>query len=414
MSLKNLSDNRLSVLYGLSLDDHQEHSSPPLTHSSTTRHSRSAFPPTHDETHPIHDGPVSFTNISNADSQYYSRGTFRFKKPNKSCRRKERGAEERNLDRDGNHDQQRQQDKKSTDGRADVNNKNRSTSEESKDNSRRHDKHRNKRRRKHVREHHQEKGFVTPPVSCDDPGQYDDTYLPNAQSFKFQDPDAAFRESLFDAMADDEGAAFWEGVYGQRIDTYPRPVNVSPQGVLEAMTDDQYAAYVREKMYEKSSDYINNERARREKLRAESKAKEKQRREESETKERLRRGRRAEKEAKKTSSEIQKRWTYYHTSWTEITKSSLSDMSGKDSTIPWPVASGKSQDISQKSVEEFYLAAPGCHTSTGGLVGLLKTERVRWHPDKIQQRWGELHEELTAVNTIFQTIDNMWSQCKGD
>ena len=33
-------------------------------------------------------------------------------------------------------------------------------------------------------------------------------------------PDTAFRESLFDALADDEGAAFWEGVYGQPIHSY--------------------------------------------------------------------------------------------------------------------------------------------------------------------------------------------------
>src|SRR5436190_10673322 len=36
-------------------------------------------------------------------------------------------------------------------------------------------------------------------------------------------PDTAFRESLFDALADDEGAAYWESVYGQPIHIYPRP-----------------------------------------------------------------------------------------------------------------------------------------------------------------------------------------------
>ena len=45
-----------------------------------------------------------------------------------------------------------------------------------------------------------------------------------------KDPEAAFRESLFDAMADDEGAAFWEGVYGQPIHVYERPAVSDSRG----------------------------------------------------------------------------------------------------------------------------------------------------------------------------------------
>ncbi|KAJ8120335.1 hypothetical protein ONZ43_g2935 [Nemania bipapillata] len=79
------------------------------------------------------------------------------------------------------------------------------------------------------------------------------------------DPDAAFRESLFDAMADDEGAAYWEGVYGQPIHTYSREERrVGPEGELERMDDDEYAAFVRQKMWEKTHQGLLEERARRE------------------------------------------------------------------------------------------------------------------------------------------------------
>ncbi|CAI4217990.1 unnamed protein product [Parascedosporium putredinis] len=73
---------------------------------------------------------------------------------------------------------------------------------------------------------------------------------PNPHEEPPLDPEAAFRESLFDAMADDEGAAYWEGVYGQPIHVYSNERD-GPQGELERMTDDEYAAYVRQKMWEK-------------------------------------------------------------------------------------------------------------------------------------------------------------------
>ncbi|KAH6687243.1 hypothetical protein F5X68DRAFT_261461 [Plectosphaerella plurivora] len=55
-------------------------------------------------------------------------------------------------------------------------------------------------------------------------------------------PDTAFRESLFDAMADDEGAAYWEGVYGQPVHVYASEA-AGPTGELEQMNDEEYATW---------------------------------------------------------------------------------------------------------------------------------------------------------------------------
>src|ERR1700742_2725384 len=65
-------------------------------------------------------------------------------------------------------------------------------------------------------------------------------YEPQAQANNSTDlpPDQAFRESLFDAMGDDEGAAFWENVYGQPIHHYPDTYQDEETGELERMTDD--------------------------------------------------------------------------------------------------------------------------------------------------------------------------------
>ncbi|KAI2835100.1 hypothetical protein CBS11350_10290 [Aspergillus niger] len=81
-------------------------------------------------------------------------------------------------------------------------------------------KHRAPHRRKHT----------TPPPDAD----------PSTTRFS---PTTAFRESLFDALGDDEGAAYWESVYGQPIHTYSVPeVPKGPNGELEMMDEEEYAA----------------------------------------------------------------------------------------------------------------------------------------------------------------------------
>jgi hypothetical protein len=64
-------------------------------------------------------------------------------------------------------------------------------------------------------------------------------------------------------------------------------------------------------------------------------------------------------------------------------------------------------------VEEFMRRAPGAED--GGLLSVLKAERVRWHPDKIQQRYGGLGVDeavMRSVTEVFQIIDRMWSEAK--
>jgi len=78
------------------------------------------------------------------------------------------------------------------------------------------------------------------------------------------DSEAAFRESLFDAMADDEGADYWSSIYGQPIHTYPNTYLSPETGRLEKMTDEEYTEFVRTKMWEKTHQHVLEERARRE------------------------------------------------------------------------------------------------------------------------------------------------------
>ncbi|CAF9917286.1 hypothetical protein IMSHALPRED_003525 [Imshaugia aleurites] len=223
------------------------------------------------------------------------------------------------------------------------------------------------------------------------------------------DPDTAFRESLFDALADNEGAAFWEGVYGQPIHIYSpyHPASSSPNDdtpndpdnpKLERMDDEEYAAYVRGKMWCKSHEYVLEERRRRTEERKWKKAKDEEGRKwQAGVEEALRRG---EERRKKNRWKVA--WEGYLAGWEERT--------GK---ICWPVESGKMEDVRNGEVEKFF-------TGVGAIGGVdlgdvLKKERVRWHPDKMQQRAGEVGIDagtMKVVTAVFQIVDRLWSEIR--
>ena len=272
---------------------------------------------------------------------------------------------------------------------------------------------------RHHRKHHRSQRRKRSPPSRtenDDPSLYDDTHLPNTSSSQYMDPDVAFRESLFDAMADDEGAQFWEGVYGQPIHTYPN-VKEGPQGELERMTDEEYAAYVRAKMYEKTHQHLLEEKIRRDATkkereriasegRREQKEAEKFRRKIEES---LRRG-----EERKTRRAWAERWDAYVQKWEELGKGGHDRVAIP--SMPWPVETGRHRDVSSKEVERFFLFAPSSGQPTESQLGkVLKVERVRWHPDKIQQKLGGQDVDETviqAVTEVFQIIDRIWSDVR--
>jgi hypothetical protein len=240
----------------------------------------------------------------------------------------------------------------------------------------------------------------------DDPTQYDDSYTPNAASWNHAaDPDAAFRESLFDAMADDEGAEFWEGVYGQPIHVYERPGVKDERGELEKMTDEEYTRYVRERMWEKSHQHIVREREQREKAREKRKRDEESERMECEKREKERRTKERLRREQRDIERMRKRWDDYLEYWDTHAKAV-----GDSADIPWPTFSGRATDVTKEAVERFFTAFPRGEGQS--LQDVLKTERIRWHPDKAQQRWGLdalSQSEMKAITTAFQTIDAMWA-----
>jgi hypothetical protein len=187
-----------------------------------------------------------------------------------------------------------------------------------------------------------------------------------------------------------------------------------PEGELEQMTEEEYVAYVRSRMWERTREGQIEEQ---ERLRAERMKKKREEKGRSAEEERraferamddsLRRG--AERKRGKAWDGV---WEEYLGMWEKIRKIATGEAEIKPlrNLIFWPVRSGKRADVEPAAVEEFMRHAPGEE-----LVNTLKTERIRWHPDKIQHRYSALGIDdvvMRSVTEVFQIVDRMWSEEK--
>ncbi|KAL8785308.1 MAG: hypothetical protein Q9213_003453 [Squamulea squamosa] len=232
------------------------------------------------------------------------------------------------------------------------------------------------------------------------------------------DSETAFRESLFDALADDEGAAFWESVYGQPIHTYSPYIRSSgsddpEQGELQRMTDDEYATYVRTCMWEKSHAHIVEERLRREAKKSRRRERKQQDRDwEQDVEEALRRG-----DERRRKNRWKDAWGRYVKGWEALSSPTHEEAKEMKYRIPWPVETGRYGDVNRERVEIFFNNAPQSAQPDESLDlrRVLKTERFRWHPDKFLQKAGEVRpdgEIIATVTAIFQIIDRLWSETR--
>lgn len=349
-----------------------------------------------------------------------SKGRFRFKSSSSSSRR--HGDHRRH---DQRHDFQHHEHSDSrSHSRSNRHHKRHHSDRESDKPSKRHHSH--KHRQKH-RDKSKEKDR-NPPHSTPSPPQ---NGYPNLS------PEEAFRESLFDALGDDEGAAYWESVYGQPIHTYDIPsVARGPEGMLEQMDEEEYASYVRARMWERTREGMVEEQERLRAERARAKARENEREGTSQRawEERCAFERAMEESLERGARRRKMRvwegvWMEYLARWEEIGRLASSSSSStpttaegekeKDTTTEqrkplrnllfWPVESGKRKDITPQSVEEFLRHAPPAQDD---LLATLKAERIRWHPDKIQHRYAVLGIDevvMRSVTEVFQIVDRLWS-----
>jgi hypothetical protein len=87
--------------------------------------------------------------------------------------------------------------------------------------------------------------------------------------------------------------------------------------------------------------------------------------------------------------------------------------------IPWPVEvsseNGGEGGIQAEAVRAFFVNGLGLEElGEKEFAARLKEERVRWHPDKVQQRLGGQVEEkvMRDVTAIFQAVDALWNDTR--
>ena len=258
------------------------------------------------------------------------------------------------------------------------------------------------------------------------------------------DAQAAFRESLFDALADDEGALYWEGVYSQPIHIYERPSLKNENGELEQMDDNEYAAYVQSRMWERKHPEIVQERQARERARKTEREEREQRRaefvrrkeraawerargwvsdgEDEDDSQSRRNGKDRHEFASDVNSASEREgkvaryaaaWSAYLLAWDKLKHDVLAQPDNKDRSfssndMPWPTAIGK--PVNKANTEDFMRNAP--RDQAHPLSSILKRERVRWHPDKVQQLFaGHIDDDtMKRVTSVFQVIDELYEK----
>lgn len=173
------------------------------------------------------------------------------------------------------------------------------------------------------------------------------------------------------------------------------------------MSDEEYANYVRAQMWERTHAFLAEERQRRKRKVEEDRERRKE--EERNRKDwEIRMDEGLKRREERNSGKWRECWARY--------------LSGWQKGVVWPVESGKREDISGEEVKRFFEHALLTESREGSrrhqtadLGALLKLERVRWHPDKVQQRFGSQgidEATMKAVTAVFQIVDRLWAEIR--
>jgi hypothetical protein len=240
----------------------------------------------------------------------------------------------------------------------------------------------------------------------------DDAPLPKVSRVFWPDK-YTFKDALFAALSDPDEAAHWTQVFGSEIHIYPRP--------RPAMSDDEYAMWVREQVYGQ----VLRETHRKKAMEAESErlrqqAKIRQQREERE--------RKFFEEERKRHQEWQKLWherLNADTAWTQQSESTRYLRSKapaqrwkeylaafqppqpdatldilllwQQSDVPWPTPSGSDKDISEANIRSFVKTYTMKYSeqAAGDWKKAVKQNQYYWHPDKFRQIQARKLEKLS-------------------
>ncbi|KAL4755841.1 uncharacterized protein BDW70DRAFT_167369 [Aspergillus foveolatus] len=110
-----------------------------------------------------------------------------------------------------------------------------------------------------------------------------------------------------------------------------------------------------------------------------------------------------------------KRWKEYNRAWEELKISTVASRMSKNprTSIPWPTDAGSfrsCRDVDQADIEAFLRYGVSLDAEAQ-LLPILKVERLRWHPDKIQHLFCARVDEATInkVTEISQIVNQLYT-----
>ena len=230
------------------------------------------------------------------------------------------------------------------------------------------------------------------------------------------DDEARFQESLFDAMAADEGADYYAAQFNSHHSYEPNRAAMPNKddatrggGVFDSfpnsLNDEDYAQYIRRG--------LNQHKARRQPTQPNPSSYFEPSQQKKEEEERYRK---EEARHKLAAEQKQKQryiiaWERYINAWNTKTPDTWTY-----DTVPWPVRSGKPADVSKQAIQEFLAHRPNSTSASTNptLTDTAKYERNRrWHPDKFTQLAlarivpHDTQRTLRLVTQIAQSLNEL-------
>ncbi|ENH64221.1 hypothetical protein FOC1_g10013493 [Fusarium oxysporum f. sp. cubense race 1] len=110
-----------------------------------------------------------------------------------------------------------------------------------------------------------------------------------------------------------------------------------------------------------------------------------------------------------------KAWKRYDSKWKAIEKSGLEEGLPVVDQVPWPVASGKHQDVNKEAVATFFNNVADEHDKTG-CRAISSHERMCWYSRNVKDTFGRdvyegiLKKELKMISSAAKEFKKLYSQ----
>ncbi|RUS29155.1 hypothetical protein BC938DRAFT_480977 [Jimgerdemannia flammicorona] len=246
----------------------------------------------------------------------------------------------------------------------------------------------------------------------------DDDWIPPSSAHK---PDADWQQHLFDAMAEDEGGDFYAAQFyhtnwhdDSNGSTSNSKSNQRGRSRVDLMSEEEYRRYIVNGVRSRIAAKDPARRLREAQRRAE-RAKKATNEKEREREREVEREREMEREARRRlrgNQDVVIARATYVSRWNKLLASSSKGISVKD--VPWPVVG---EVVTKEDVANFIVGGTADQAERKKLI---RTEQMRFHPDKFLQRLGERLAEgrerkkvLERVNEVSSVLNELWSGVNG-